>query len=520
MIFKDNVKYDFCETLSLNRKIFILTVLSFLSIMNAKNKGFKEGLTFDDVLIRPRRSDVLPRDVDVSVRLTKNIKLNVPLISAAMDTVTEAEMAIALAQQGGLGVVHRNLSVEEQADQVGQVKKSEAWVVSNPITLSPRDTVRTAMGIIEKNGISSFPIVKGGVLVGIVTHRDLRFRKDYDMPLSRIMTKKLVVAKSRVPRDKAISIMVDNRIEKLPIVDGSMHLKGLITLKDIEKSGKHPNACKDRKGQLMVGAAIGANDFRRAEALVNAGADVLVVDTAHGHSMNVINSIRRIKKSFDIDVSAGNVATAEGVADLASAGADIIKVGIGPGAICTTRVITGVGVPQVSAILECADAAREHGVSLVADGGIKFSGDIAKAIAAGADAVMLGNLFAGTEETPGRTIFVQGRKYKKYRGMGSLAAMTQGEGSKERYRQAGSAPGKLVPEGIEGIVPYRGTVSEVVFQLVGGLKSSLGYTGSRTIAEFKKNASFIRITEASLRESHPHDVKITEEAPNYYAGNR
>ncbi|MBN1156981.1 IMP dehydrogenase [Candidatus Woesearchaeota archaeon] len=479
----------------------------------ATKESLKKGLTFDDILLLPRYSDVLPRNVITSTKLTKKLTLNIPLLSAAMDTVTEAELAIALAREGGIGIIHRNLNTAEQAEQVLKVKKSESWIIHEPITLDINDTLEKALGIIEEKDVSSFPIIQEKKLVGIVTHRDLRFKTNPKMKMKEIMTKKLITIDQQTSRDKAMRIMDDNRIEKLPIVDRQGHLKGLITIKDIEKSKQFPNGCKDSEGRLRVGAAVGTHDIERVEALVKNDVDLVVLDTAHGNSTRVIQAVKEIKKRFNVDVCAGNVATLDAAETLASAGADIIKVGIGPGAICTTRVITGVGVPQITAIMECAEAARKHGVSIIADGGVKYSGDMAKAIAVGANAVMIGNLFAGTEETPGRIVFVQGRKFKHYRGMGSLGAMERG--SKERYMQKGIAKDKLVPEGIEGIVPYRGKLSEVVYQLLGGLRSAMGYCGAKTVAEFQKNAKIIQITQASLKESHPHDVHITEEAPNY-----
>ncbi|MFH1591645.1 MAG: IMP dehydrogenase [archaeon] len=472
------------------------------------------GLTFDDILLIPKHSAVLPGDVDVSVKLTKRLTLNTPLISAAMDTVTEARSAIALAREGAIGVIHRNMPADVQAAEVRKVKKSESWVIYDPLTLSPGDTVGTARAISADRGIASFPIIdKDGLLVGIVTNRDLRFKEDERQKLSQIMTTDLIKIDEGVSMDKAFSLMNTKKVEKLPIVDKKGRLKGLITIKDIERSKQYPNTLKDAEGHLKVAAATGPTDIDRVKALVEAKVDLIVVDTAHGHSENVLKAVAAIKKNYDVDVMAGNVATAEGAEALIKAGADIIKVGVGPGAICTTRVVTGVGVPQCTAVLNAVLAARKHGIPVVADGGIKFSGDVAKAIGIGASAVMIGSLFAGTEETPGRTIFVAGRKYKKYRGMGSIGAMMGG--SKDRYGQAGVPSSKLVPEGIEGIVPYRGSITEVVYQLVGGLRASMGYLGAKDIKDFHRKAEFIKITAASLRESHPHDIKITEEAPNY-----
>ena len=494
--------------------------------MATKENLLKKGLTFDDVLLVPRRSEVLPSEVDLKTKLTKNIVLNIPVMSSAMDTVTESGMAIAIAREGGVGVIHKNMSAEAQAAEVQRVKKSESWVIGDPHTLTPEDTVGKAMDIKQKEKFSSFPIVSDGKLVGIVTNRDLRFRKDPNEKIEKIMTKKLVTLKGWVEQDAAIKIFDKYKIEKIPIVDDSGKLLGLITVKDIEKSRKYPSACKDDRGRLRVGAAIGPRDKERVDALVDADADFLIIDTAHGHSKNVIDAVKRIKKDHSIDLVAGNVATGEAATDLISAGADAVKVGLGPGAICTTRIIAGVGVPQITAVHQCAEAAEAQGVSVIADGGIKYSGDIAKAIAAGAAfdiakaiaagaaCVMVGSLLAGTEEAPGASVIVNGRKYKKYRGMGSLGAMA--EGSKERYAQAHvTETGKLVPEGIEGIVPYRGTVAENVYQLMGGLRSSMGYCGVKNIDEMRKHSEFLEITKASLTESHPHDVTITDEAPNY-----
>jgi len=482
--------------------------------MARKPNLLEKGLTFEDVLLVPRKSSVLPSEVDLSTKLTKNIVLNVPIISAAMDTVTESGMAIALAREGAAGVIHKNMSAEAQAAEVRRVKKSESWVIREPHTLSPDDTVGKAKEIVQREKISSFPIVSNGKLVGIVTNRDLRFRDAPDEKIENVMTKDLFTLKGEADQEAAIKIFSEHKIEKIPIVGNNDELLGLITVKDIEKSRKYPNACKDKRGRLRVGAAIGPKDTKRVGALVEVEADFLVIDTAHGHSKNVIDAVKRIKKDFSIDLIAGNVATADATTDLISAGADAIKVGLGPGAICTTRIIAGVGVPQITAVHQCAEAAEEHGISVIADGGIKYSGDIAKAIAAGASCIMAGSLFAGTEEAPGDSVIVRGRKYKKYRGMGSLGAMMKG--SKDRYGQDRvTETGKLVPEGIEGIVPYRGTVAENVYQMMGGLRSAMGYCGVKNIDEMRQHTEFLEITKAGLRESHPHDVTITDEAPNY-----
>ena len=469
----------------------------------------KVALTFDDVLLVPSKSSVLPRDVDTQSMLTKGISLKVPIISSAMDTVTGAEMAIAMARNGGLGIIHRNLPAERQAAEVRKVKKSESWIIENPITISPQDTIGKAREIMEKNRVSGLPVTEGERTVGILTTRDLVFKTNNSLLVKDVMTRELVTAGEKATMEEAIELLDRHKIEKLLIVDGSGRLKGMITIKDIMNSRKFPDASKDREGRLMVGAATGPHDMARVDMLLEAGADLIVVDTAHGHSENVISTIRQIKKEHGIETIAGNIATAEAAEDLISAGADGVKVGIGPGSICTTRIVTGSGVPQVTAVQECAAVAERYGIPVIADGGIKYSGDIAKAIAAGASTVMIGSLFAGTEESPGRVVFVGGRKYKSYRGMGSMGAMQEGS---DRYGQ----PGKVVPEGIEGIVPYRGSVSEVLFQMIGGIRSAMGYSGCRTIDELRKKGRFIRITKAGLRESHPHDITITAEAPNYW----
>jgi IMP dehydrogenase len=475
------------------------------------------GLTFDDVLLIPAESSVLPRDIDVSTRLTDRITLNIPLVSAAMDTVTESRTAIAMAQEGGIGIIHRNLPVSTQAAEVEKVKKFESGMISDPITVAPDQKISEAREIMQKYRISGLPVTKRGRLVGILTNRDLRFEKQLDCPVSDVMTKdKLVTVRPGVDLDEAKEILHQHRIEKLLVVDDQFQLKGLITVKDIEKKIQYPNACKDDRGRLRVGAAVGvgADWEERVDALVRAGADLIAVDTAHGHSQNVIDTLQQIRRRYpDIDLAGGNVATEEGALALIRAGINVVKVGVGPGSICTTRVVSGVGVPQITAIASCAKAAVRHNVPIIADGGIKFSGDITKALAAGADSVMIGGLFAGTEESPGETILYQGRTYKAYRGMGSLGAM--GQGSRDRYSQADVEDAKkLVPEGIEGRVPYKGSLSFNIHQLVGGLRAGMGYLGCRDVAALRK-AKFMQITAAGLREGHAHDVFITKEAPNY-----
>jgi IMP dehydrogenase len=483
-----------------------------------RDLNFKEALTFDDVLLQPDKSDVIPSEVDISTRLTSRIPLNIPLLSAAMDTVTDSRMAIALAQQGGLGVIHKNLTIEAQADQIDRVKRSESGMIVNPITMSPDQKIHEAMEVMKKYRISGVPITSKGKLVGILTNRDLRFETRLDLKISDLMTREnLITVPVGTTLDKAMAILHRHRVEKLLVVDDKYRLKGLITVKDIQKKIAYPNACKDDLGRLRVGGAIGATgDFtERAAALIKAGVDVLFIDTAHGHSTRVLNAIKSVKRSFpDVDLIAGNVATAEGAAALIRAGANGIKVGMGPGSICTTRVVTGAGVPQITAILDCARIAKRTGTPVIADGGIKYSGDVTKALAAGADAVMVGSLFAGTDESPGETILYQNRSYKVYRGMGSLEAMKAG--SRDRYSQEGTFfEGKLVPEGIEGMVPYKGSIEVMVPQLSGGLRSGMGYCGCRTIGELQSRARFIRITSFGLKESHVHDVLVTKEAPNY-----
>ncbi len=483
-------------------------------------KLLKEGLTFDDVLLVPDYSEVLPHEVDVSTHITRRIKLNIPIISAAMDTVTEARLAIALAREGGMGIIHRNMTIKQQAQEVEKVKKSESGMILNPVTVKPDASVREALEIMERYKISGVPVVdEEDRLVGILTNRDLRFIKptDYDKPVSLFMTKdNLITAPEGITLEEATEILQKFKVEKLPIVDSEGRIKGLITIKDIVKRKQYPNACKDEIGRLRVGAAVGTGEdtLERVRALVEAGVDLVVVDTAHGHSKRVLDTVRRIKAEFpDLDLVAGNVATAEGTKALIEAGADAVKIGVGPGSICTTRIVAGVGVPQITAIMEAYSVAKEEGIPVIADGGIRYSGDIVKALAAGASVVMLGNLLAGTEEAPGETIYYQGRAYKVYRGMGSLGAMMS-RLSSDRYGQENVE--KFVPEGIEGRVPYKGKLSDIVYQLVGGLRSGMGYTGCRNIEELHQKAKFVRITWAGYRESHVHDVQITREAPNYW----
>lgn len=476
------------------------------------------GLTFDDVLLIPAASSVLPRDIDVSTRLTERIALNIPLVSAAMDTVTESRTAIGMAQEGGLGIIHRNLSVRAQAGEVEKVKKFESGMITDPITVAPEQKISEAQEIMNRFGISGLPVTKNGRLVGILTNRDLRFERRLDRLVSEVMTKdKLITVKPGVGLDEAKELLHQHRIEKLLVVDDNFELRGLITVKDIEKKIQYPNACKDARGRLRVGAAVGvgADWEERVEALVRAGVDLIAVDTAHGHSKNVLDVVGQIRRRYpDLDLAGGNVATAEGTSALIDAGVNVVKVGVGPGSICTTRIVSGVGVPQITAIGSCAKAAARQNVPIIADGGIKFSGDITKAIAAGAHSVMIGSLFAGTEESPGETILYQGRTYKAYRGMGSIGAM--GQGSRDRYGQADVAEtNKLVPEGIEGRVPYKGSLSFNIQQLVGGVRAGMGYLGCRDVPALQTKARFMQITAAGLREGHVHDVFITKEAPNY-----
>ena len=487
-------------------------------VFKINDKFSKEGLTFDDVLLIPGRSEVLPKEVDLTTNLTKSIKLNIPLMSAAMDTVTEARLAIAIAREGGIGIIHKNMSVEEQADQVDKVKRSEHGVIVDPFFLSPDHLLSDADELMRKYRISGVPITVKGKLVGIITNRDIRFETDFSQKIKDVMTSEnLITAPEGTTLEEAQEILRKHKIEKLPIVDENMMLKGLITIKDIEKAIQYPNSAKDSSGRLLVGAAVGVSKdtMDRVRALVDAKVDVIAIDTAHGHSVGVVNMFRNIKEAFpDLQIMAGNVATAEATRELIEAGADCVKVGIGPGSICTTRVVTGVGVPQITAIYDCAQEADRYGIPIIADGGIKYSGDIPKAIAAGASVVMIGSLLAGTEESPGEMEIYQGRSFKVYRGMGSLGAMAAG--SKDRYFQEDAK--KLVPEGVEGRVPFKGPLSETVFQLVGGLRAGMGYCGTPTIEDLRNYGKFIKITNATLRENHPHDIYITKEAPNYSAG--
>lgn len=474
------------------------------------------GLTFDDVLLIPAKSDILPMDADISTSLTKKIKINIPLLSAAMDTVTESDLAISIAREGGIGIIHRAMSAQRQASEVDRVKKSESGMIIDPVTISPDEPISEAMALMEKYKISGVPVTVKGKLVGILTNRDLRFETGLNRKVSDVMTKKnLITASAGTDLEKAKEILQKYKIEKLPIVDRDFNLKGLITIKDIEKRRKYPHACKDKLGRLRVGGAIGVGEdaIFRASLLVKAGADVIAIDTAHGHAKSVIEVLKKVKKKFNIEVIAGNVATQEGTLDLIKAGADAVKVGIGPGSICTTRIVAGAGVPQITAIINCYSVAKKYGVPIIADGGVKYSGDITKALAAGAHSVMLGGLFAGTDESPGEIILYQGRSYKVYRGMGSLGAMEQG--SKDRYQQTGVESKKLVPEGVEGRVPNKGPLSQSVHQLIGGLRSGMGYCGCKNLNELRQKTKFLRITNAGLRESHVHDVIITREAPNY-----
>lgn len=474
-----------------------------------------EGLTFDDVLLVPQRSDVLPKDVDLSTKLTDSVCLNVPLMSAAMDTVTESELAIAMAREGGIGIIHKNLTIDEQAAQVDRVKRSEHGVITDPFFLSPDHLITDANALMSKYRISGVPICVNGKLVGILTNRDLRFETNFDQPIGNVMTKdNLVTAPVGTTLEEAQAILGKHRIEKLPLVDKAGNLKGLITIKDIEKSIQYPNSAKDKNGRLLVGAAVGvgANFLDRVGALIDAKVDIVAVDTAHGHNSGVLEAVKKIKAKYpDVQLIAGNVATAAATRDLIEAGADVIKVGIGPGSICTTRIVAGIGVPQITAIMDCAEMADKYGKRVIGDGGVKYSGDIIKGIAAGASAIMMGSMLAGTKESPGALEIYQGRSFKVYRGMGSISAMEAG--SKDRYFQEDAK--KLVPEGVEGRVPYKGALSDVVFQMVGGIRSGMGYCGKRNIEELRTSSEFIKITGASLIESHPHDISITKESPNY-----
>ena len=482
-------------------------------------KVIREGLTFDDVLLVPARSEVLPRDVDLSVQLTPVIRLNIPIMSAAMDTVTDSRMAIAIAREGGLGIIHKNMSISAQAREVDRVKRSEHGVITDPFFLSPSHSVQDAENLMARYRISGVPITENGKLVGIITNRDLRFETDYSRKIGEVMTSvNLITAPEGTTFEDAKEILAKHRIEKLPIVDSEGMLKGLITIKDIEKNQKYPNSAKDANGRLLCGAAVGVTKdvFERIDALLDAKVDVISIDTAHGHSVGVIRQVEAIRNRYpNIQLFAGNVATAEATHDLISAGVDCVKVGIGPGSICTTRVVAGIGVPQVTAVADCAEEADKHGIRVIADGGIKYSGDIVKALAAGGSCVMLGSLLAGTEESPGAIEIYQGRSFKVYRGMGSMAAMA--EGSKDRYFQEDAK--KLVPEGVEGRVPYKGVLADTVFQMLGGLRAGMGYCGAKTIDDLRRDAQFIRITNAGLLESHPHDIYITKEAPNYSSKN-
>jgi len=488
--------------------------------MERKTDSGQTALSFDDILLVPGASKVLPKEALLKTRLTKKIPLNIPLVSSAMDTVTESRAAIALAREGGIGIIHRNMGKEKQAEEVAKVKRAEFFIVQNPVTLQENDSLGKIFEIREKSGIGSFPVLDSeGKLVGIVTHRDLWSETKPEKKVSELMTKDLVTVEKIVSMEEAKKILHEHKIEKLPIVDSEGKLKGLITANDIESKEKYPNALKDKDGRLLAGAAIGpsSKEFERLEKLVEAETDVIVLDTSHGHSGMVVEAVKKIKKEFEIELIAGNVATAAATEDLISAGADAVKIGIGPGTICTTRIVSGVGVPQFTAILECAEAAEKHDVPVIADGGVRYSGDIVKALAAGADSVMIGSIFAGCEETPGRVIFLNGRKLKQYRGMGSIGAMKEKEGSaSDRYFQ--EAGNKLVPEGVEGVVSYKGTIAETVFQLLGGLRSGMGLVGAKTIEDLRTKTKWKKITAAGMRESHPHNVVITEEAPNYGLG--
>ncbi len=480
-------------------------------------KIVKEGLTFDDVLLIPQKSEILPSQINTKTKLTKDIELNIPLMSASMDTVTESKMAISMARQGGIGIIHKNMSIEEQASEVDRVKRSESGVIVDPFSLSKGHTIQDADNIMAKYKISGVPIVdEDNILIGIITNRDIKFETDMTRLIEEAMTNKehLVTAKEGVTLEEAKDILGKHRIEKLPIVDDEGHLKGLITIKDIEKKIQYPNSAKDKKGRLLCGAGVGiTNDLlERVDALYKAKVDIIVLDSAHGHTLNVINALKKVKAAYpDLPVIAGNVATAEGCEDLIKAGADCVKIGMGPGSICTTRVVAGIGVPQITAVMDCYEVAKKYGVPIIADGGIQYSGDVVKALAAGANVCMMGSMFAGTEESPGEIVLYRGRSYKTYRGMGSIAAME--DGSKDRYFQEGQK--KLVPEGVEGMVAYKGKAEDIVFQMIGGVRAGMGYCGALTIEELQEKAQFVKITAASLKESHPHDITITKEAPNY-----
>ncbi len=476
----------------------------------------KKALTFEDVLLVPKHSQVLPKEVVIKSKLTKNISVNIPIVSAAMDTVTEYRAAITMARLGGIGIIHKNMDIQSQVKEIKKVKKSESGIIIDPIFIQRYETLAEAQKVMDEYKISGVPVVdKNKKLIGILTNRDMRFQRDMSIKVDEVMTKEnLITTKKGITLEEAAEILNKHKIEKLPIVDSDGYLQGLITIKDIQKKIEYPNANKDEYGRLRVGAAIGVNQIDRAKALVEAGVDVLVLDSAHGHSQGIINTLKEIKENFDVEVIAGNVATAEATKDLIEAGADGVKVGIGPGSICTTRIVAGVGVPQITAIDECVSIARKAEVPIIADGGIKYSGDVAKALAVGASIIMVGSLLAGTEESPGEVVMYQGRQYKAYRGMGSIGAMSQG--STDRYFQEGTAQDKLVPEGIEGRVPYRGKISDVIHQLIGGLRSSMGYLGAKNLESFYERAEFVEITSAGLKESHVHDVIITKEAPNYH----
>jgi IMP dehydrogenase len=479
------------------------------------DRNLRECLTFDDVMLVPAYSEVLPAEADVRSRLTKTIELNIPIVSAAMDSVTEARSAVAMARQGGIGIIHKNLGIEEQANEVDRVKRAESGIILNPVTVRPSQSLREALGVMREHDVSGVPVVEGSSAVGILTSRDIRFEKNLDQPVSVLMTTELVSVSPGCTTEEARELLHKHRIEKLLVLEGGK-LVGLITIKDLLQAERNPLANKDERGRLRVGAALGpgADRIERAEALLAVGVDVLVIDTAHGHHKGVVDAVRDTKKRYpNVQVIGGNIATAEAAAALIDAGADAIKVGIGPGSICTTRIVAGIGVPQITAIADCVEVADRSGIPVIADGGIKYSGEVVKALAAGAACVMIGSLFAGTDEAPGELVLYQGRSYKVYRGMGSLGAMKKG--SRDRYGQGGTADEKLVPEGIEGRVPHRGSLASILAQLVGGLRAGMGYTGSKTVADLKKNAKFIRISSAGLRESHVHDVIITEEAPNY-----
>jgi IMP dehydrogenase len=485
-----------------------------------KDRIIAEGITFDDVLLIPAYSEAVPRDVDTGTRLTRGIRINIPIVSAAMDTVTESSLAIALAQEGGIGIIHKNLTIDEQCREVEKVKRSANGIITDPVTLGPNERVATARKVMDENNISGIPIIEDGRLVGILTRRDLKFLENPQVAIADVMTSKgLITASAGTKLEDAERVLLKNKVEKLPLVDKDGRLIGLITIKDIEKLHQFPQACRDQRGRLRVGAAVGVHDYDRARRLIEEDVDLLVVDTAHGHSANVMETVKRLRRDFPIQLVAGNVATAEAVADLVKAGVDAVKVGIGPGSICTTRVVSGVGVPQISAVAMCAAEADRHGIPVIADGGIRHSGDITKALAAGASSVMLGGLLAGLEEAPGEVIIYKGRTFKVYRGMGSLGAMV--EGSADRYNQDAERRrgDKLVPEGVEGRVPYRGPLADFVYQLVGGVRAGMGYCGCRTIDDLRTKPKFMHVSRASVIESHPHDISITQEAPNYSVSN-